>query len=35
MKKLIKKLTDDDPDRTNNAMGGINRTTYAVGLVLN
>ena len=29
--ELIKKLTDDDPDRTNNAMGGINRTSYAVG----
>jgi len=29
--ELAKKLTDDDPDRTNNAMGGINRTSYAFG----
>ena len=29
--ELAKKLTDDDPDRTNNAMGGINRTNYAIG----
>jgi hypothetical protein len=29
--ELIKKLTDDDPDRTNNAMGGINRTNFATG----
>jgi hypothetical protein len=26
--ELAKKLTDDDPDRTNNAMGGINRIGY-------
>ena len=30
-KELIKKITDDDPDRTNNAMGGINRTNFATG----
>ena len=29
--ELIKKITDDDPDRTNNAMGGINRTNFATG----
>ena len=26
--ELAKKLTDDDPDRNNNAMGGINRIGY-------
>ena len=29
--ELIKKLTDDDPDRNKNAMGGINRTNFATG----
>ena len=29
--ELLKKLIDDDPDRNKNAMGGINRTSYATG----